>query len=172
MCVPWGPANKMPVLQEEASLWFWRDPPPHNAGVRLVGSRSQLFPPQLQERPGTGGPHTQELPGWVQTAAPASPRGQLWDPSVQNAEGSPAGRPPRPPWRRKRTHPHVHEAHEAPGRLQAASWPNSIFVLPPKSLFFQMLCLEGVPDLPVAPQDEAGLTKTFQTWPRGWFHIP
>ena len=29
-----------------------------------------------------------------------------------------------------------------------------------------------VPDLPVAPQDEAGLTKTFQTWPRGWFHIP
>ena len=35
---------------------------------------------------------------------------------------------------------------------------------------FQML--EGVPDLPVAPQDEAGLTKTFQTWPRGWLHIP
>ena len=34
-----------------------------------------------------------------------------------------------------------------------------------------LLCLEGVPDLPVAPQDEAGLTKTFQTWPRGWFHI-
>ena len=24
----------------------------------------------------------------------------------------------------------------------------------------------------MAPQDEAGLTKTFQTWPRGWFHIP
>ena len=21
-------------------------------------------------------------------------------------------------------------------------------------------------------QDEAGLTKTFQTWPCGWFHIP
>ena len=21
-------------------------------------------------------------------------------------------------------------------------------------------------------QDEAGLTTTFQTWPRGWFHIP
>ena len=36
----------------------------------------------------------------------------------------------------------------------------------------QYSCLEGVPDLPVAPQDEAGLTKTFQTWPRGWFHIP
>ena len=35
-----------------------------------------------------------------------------------------------------------------------------------------LLCLEGVPDLPVAPQEEAGLTKTFQTWPRGWFHIP
>src|SRR5574341_1132277 len=35
-----------------------------------------------------------------------------------------------------------------------------------------LLCLEGVPDLPVAPQDEAGLTKTFQTWPRGWFHVP
>ena len=32
--------------------------------------------------------------------------------------------------------------------------------------------MEGVPDLPVAPQDEAGLTTTFQTWPRGWFHIP
>ena len=30
-----------------------------------------------------------------------------------------------------------------------------------------LLCLKGVPDLPVAPQDEAGLTKTFQTWPRG-----
>src|SRR5574339_609488 len=35
-----------------------------------------------------------------------------------------------------------------------------------------LLCLEGVPDLPVAPQDEAGLTTTFQTWPRGWFHVP
>jgi hypothetical protein len=35
-----------------------------------------------------------------------------------------------------------------------------------------LLCLEGVPDLPVAPQDEAVPTKTFQTWPRGWFHIP
>src|SRR5574340_405719 len=35
-----------------------------------------------------------------------------------------------------------------------------------------LLCLEGVPDLPVAPHDEAGLTTTFQTWPRGWFHIP
>src|SRR5574341_1389396 len=35
-----------------------------------------------------------------------------------------------------------------------------------------LLCLEGVPDLPVAPQDEAGLTTTFQTWPRGRFHIP
>ena len=31
---------------------------------------------------------------------------------------------------------------------------------------------EGVPDPPVAPQDEAGLTTTFQTWPRGCFHIP
>ena len=40
------------------------------------------------------------------------------------------------------------------------------------SSFPIMLCLEGVPDLPVAPQDEAGLTKTFQTGPRGWFHIP
>ena len=35
-----------------------------------------------------------------------------------------------------------------------------------------LLCLEGVPDLRFAPRDEAGLTKTFQTWPRGWFHIP
>ena len=34
-----------------------------------------------------------------------------------------------------------------------------------------LLCLEGVPDLPVAPQDEAGLTTTFQTWPRGCFHV-
>src|SRR5574339_1276468 len=35
-----------------------------------------------------------------------------------------------------------------------------------------LLCLEGVPDLPVALQDEAGLTTTCQTWPRGWstFH--
>ena len=39
-------------------------------------------------------------------------------------------------------------------------------------VFIAYICLEGVPDLPVAPQDEAGLTKTFQTWPRGWFHIP
>ena len=45
------------------------------------------------------------------------------------------------------------------------AWCLSINLLP-------LLCLEGVPDLPVAPQDEAGLTKTFQTWPRGWFHIP
>ena len=35
-----------------------------------------------------------------------------------------------------------------------------------------MICLEGVADLPVAPEDEAGLTTKFQTWPRGWFHIP
>ena len=35
-----------------------------------------------------------------------------------------------------------------------------------------MLCLHGVPDLTVAPQDEAGLSKTLQTWPRGWFHPP
>ena len=27
-------------------------------------------------------------------------------------------------------------------------------------------------DFQFSPQDEAGLTKTFQTWPRGWFHIP
>ena len=26
--------------------------------------------------------------------------------------------------------------------------------------------------LMLGPQDEAGLTTTFQTWPRGWFHIP
>ena len=32
-----------------------------------------------------------------------------------------------------------------------------------------LLCLEGVPELPVAPQVEAGLTTTFQTWPRGCF---
>ena len=44
--------------------------------------------------------------------------------------------------------------------------------LPDKAGESTLLCLEGVPDLPVAPQDEAGLTKTFQTWPRGWFHIP
>ena len=36
----------------------------------------------------------------------------------------------------------------------------------------EQMLLEQVPDLPVAPQDEAGLTKTFQSWPRGWFHIP
>ena len=41
-----------------------------------------------------------------------------------------------------------------------------------KFLVHILLKMEGVPDLPVAPQDEAGLTKTFQTWPRGWFHIP
>ena len=34
-----------------------------------------------------------------------------------------------------------------------------------------LLCLEGVPDLPVVLPDEAGLTTTFQTWPRGCFHI-
>ena len=39
-------------------------------------------------------------------------------------------------------------------------------------LVWKIPWMEGVPDLPVAPQDEAGLTKTFQTWPRGWFHIP
>ena len=38
--------------------------------------------------------------------------------------------------------------------------------------FSKMVKMKGVPDLPVAPQDEAGLTKTFQTWPRGWLHIP
>lgn len=60
-----------------------------------------------------GGPHTQELPGQVQTVGPASPRGQLRDPSVQNAEGSPVGHPPRPPWQRKGAHPEAQEAQEA-----------------------------------------------------------
>src|SRR5574341_834636 len=51
------------------------------------------------------------------------------------------------------------------------------FLLAPSTLLIStggstpLLCLEGVPDLPVAPQDEAGLTTTFQTWPRGCFHI-
>src|SRR5574341_1025013 len=27
-------------------------------------------------------------------------------------------------------------------------------------------------DAEIIAEDEAGLTKTFQTWPRGWFHIP
>ena len=40
---------------------------------------------------------------------------------------------------------------EEPGGLQSMGWQS---------------------DLPLPPQDEAGLTKTFQTWPRGWFHIP
>ena len=31
-----------------------------------------------------------------------------------------------------------------------------------------LLCLEGVPDLPVAPQDEVCLTKKFEMYPRGW----
>ena len=40
------------------------------------------------------------------------------------------------------------------------------------SCLFLIPGLIKTPDLPVAPQDEAGLTTTFQTWPRGWFHIP
>ena len=35
-----------------------------------------------------------------------------------------------------------------------------------------MLCLEGGTDIRVATHGEAGLTTTFQTWPRGRFHIP
>ena len=34
-----------------------------------------------------------------------------------------------------------------------------------------LICLEGVPDFPLTPQDESGLTKKFETWPRGWCHI-
>ena len=83
-----------------------------------------------------GWPRTQELPGRVQTTVPASLRGRLRDPCVQNAEGSPAGHPPCPPWQRKAAHPH---AHEAPRELRAASWPDSILVLSLKSLFFQTL---------------------------------
>ena len=30
----------------------------------------------------------------------------------------------------------------------------------------------GSTPLPDAPQDEAGLTTKFQTWPRGCFHMP
>ena len=47
-----------------------------------------------------------------------------------------------------------------------------ISLFPFDAIKIASVCLEGVPDLPVAPQDEAGPTKTFQTWPRGWFHIP
>ena len=35
-----------------------------------------------------------------------------------------------------------------------------------------LLCLEEVPDLPVAPQDEARLTREFETEPRGRCHLP
>ena len=35
-----------------------------------------------------------------------------------------------------------------------------------------LICLEWVPDLPIAPQDEASLTKKFETWPGGWCPIP
>ena len=52
-------------------------------------------------------------------------------------------------------------------RVRSLGWED-----PLENKRVSLLCLEGVPDLPVAPQDEAGLTKTFQTWPRGWFHIP
>ena len=31
---------------------------------------------------------------------------------------------------------------------------------------------EGYEITEASTQDEAGLTTTFQTWPRGWFHIP
>ena len=34
-----------------------------------------------------------------------------------------------------------------------------------------LVCLEGVPNLPVAPQDEASLKKKFETWPCGWCHF-
>ena len=60
----------------------------------------------------------------------------------------------------------VHRGFPAPPPLSPFSPPDLTGGSTP------LLCLEGVPDLPVAPQDEAGLTKTFQTWPRGWFHIP
>ena len=69
--------------------WF-QEPRPRG------GQLKQLFPLQLQGRPGMGGPHTQELPGWVQTTAPASPRGQLWDPSVRMPWGLQRGTPHAP----------------------------------------------------------------------------
>lgn len=126
----WGQAG---WFQE---LWSWRLPGSPWGSCGGGGHLQPLFPPQLQESPRMGWPHTQELPGRVQTTVPASLRGQLRDTCVQNAEGSPAGHPPCPPWQREGAHPH---AHEAPRELRAASWPDSILVLSPKSLFFQTL---------------------------------
>lgn len=126
----WGQAG---WLQEP---WSWRLPGSPRGSWGGGGHLQPLFPPQPQGRPRMGWPHTQELPGRVQTSAPAPPRGQLRDPCVQNAEGSPAGHPPRPPWQRKGAHSH---AHEAPRGLRAASWPDSVLVLSPKSLLFQTL---------------------------------
>ena len=34
-----------------------------------------------------------------------------------------------------------------------------------------LLCLEGVPDRPGAPKDEAGVMRKFETYPSGWCHI-
>ena len=34
-----------------------------------------------------------------------------------------------------------------------------------------LLCLEGVPDLPSAPQDEAGVMRKFERYPCGWCRI-
>ena len=36
-------------------------------------------------------------------------------------------------------------------------------VIPTKESSITLLCLEGGPDLPGAPQDEAGLTRKFET---------
>src|SRR5574337_929786 len=78
---------------------------------------------------------------------------------------APLMRPHKVPW-----HPGLPgEEH----RGFPAPLPLSLFYPPDLDRRVDSPALSGrVPDLPVAPQDEAGLTTTFQTWPRGWFHIP
>ena len=112
--------------------WF-QEPRPRG------GQLKQLFPLQLQGRPGMGGAPHPRAPRMGPNHGASISEGTALGSLRPNAEGAPAGHPPCPPRQRKGAHPRAHKAHEAPGGLQAASWPNSVLVLSPKSLFFQTL---------------------------------
>ena len=54
-----------------------------------------------------------------------------------------------------------------------ATLPRSLFYPPDLDRRVDSPALSGRGSRPSGrTSGEAGLTKTFQTWPRGWFHIP
>src|SRR5574340_987678 len=162
---------------------------PQSAGT--LRSESEIrgtlrFLPQLEMRPSSNAPSPVESREDPPTISRRNSRKTTWLPRHRKMKPFPATAPqekshvrnwrskgPLAPWMRPTKFPEIPVSLER--NTEVFRHP-LLGALSPLLIWTggstPLLCLEGVPDLPVAPQDEAGLTKTFQTWPRGGFHIP